>query len=310
MKLLARARTLYILVLALTLCVSCEKDLPQEELDWATATNTNSNAQGQARRLEMPRLDSNNLYNCYTTRYRGMETVTFSIEYDTEKRHSKWVAFTFDNSSAQINWNRNNWEWTSWEGDPFQPDPLLPSDVRIGDEEHKKDRYDRGHLCASADRLYSKDANEQTFYYSNISPQLSGFNTGIWLDLENKVQNWGSNANMRDTLYIVKGGTIRDGEFYDSRGAHGTIVKDMDTMSGIVVPAHFFMALVTRKSESFYGIAFYFDHKERHTGGLSDYAITIDELEELTGIDYFCNFPDKVEEAIESKCNPALWGLQ
>lgn len=308
MKLLARARTLYILILAL--CVSCEKDLPQEELDWGTAANTNGNAQGQARRLEMPRLDSDNLYNCYTTRYRGMETVTFSIEYDTEKRHSKWVAFTFDNTTVQVNWNRNNWEYTSWGGDPFQPDPLLPDGIRIGDEEHKRDRYDRGHLCASADRLYSRDANEQTFYYSNISPQLNGFNTGIWLDLENKVQNWGSNPDMRDTLYVVKGGTIRDGEFYDSRGQHGVIATDINKMSGIVVPAHYFMALVCRKSDSFYGIAFYFDHTDRHTGNLSNYAITIDELEEKTGIDFFCNFPDKVENAIESKCNPLLWGLQ
>lgn len=75
------------------------------------------------------------------------------------------MAFTFDNNTSQVNWNRNNWG-----KDPFQPDPLLPNDIRIGDEEHKKDRYDRGHLCASADRLYSKDANEHTFYYSNISP--------------------------------------------------------------------------------------------------------------------------------------------
>lgn len=310
MKILSRACTYYIYLLTLILCIGCEQELPQEALDWDTAENTNCNAHGHTRRLEIPRLNRHNLYNCYTTRHKGKETVTFSIEYDTEKRHSKWVAFTFDGITSQINWNRNNWEWTSWEGDPFQPDPLLPYDARIGDEEHKKDHYDRGHLCASADRLYSKDANEQTFYYSNISPQLGGFNTGIWLDLENKVQNWGSNPNMRDTLYVVKGGTIRDGEFYDSRGQHGTIVKNIEKMNGIVVPAHFFMALVCRKSDSFYGIAFYFDHKEHHTGSLSDYAITIDELEELTGIDYFCNFPDKVEEAIESKCNPSLWGLQ
>ncbi len=310
MKILSRTCTYYIYLLTLMLCIGCEQELPQEELDWTTAENINCNAHGHTRRLEIPQLDSHNLYNCYTTRHKGKETVTFSIEYDTEKHHSKWVAFTFDGITSQINWNRNNWEWTSWEGDPFQPDPLLPYDVRIGDEEHRKDRYDRGHLCASADRLYSKDSNEQTFYYSNISPQLGGFNTGIWLDLENKVQNWGSNPNMRDTLYVVKGGTIRDGEFYDSRGQHGTIVKEIEKMNGIVVPAHFFMALVCRKSDSFYGIAFYFDHKEHHTGSLSDYAITINELEENTGIDFFCNFPDKVEEAIESKCNPSLWGLQ
>ena len=298
-------------ILVSLLCLGCGEDIPQDILNWDTAENTNCNPTGHARRLEMPKLDARNIYNCYTTTYEGKETVTFSIEYDTEKRHSKWVAFSFDNTTAQKNWNRNNWDNTSWGGDPFQPDPLLPSEVRIGHEEHRKDRYDRGHLCASEDRVYSQDANEHTFYYSNISPQLSDFNQrGFWYDLEGKVREWGKNQTMRDTLYVVKGGTIRDGEFYDSRGQHGIIVKDINKMNGIVVPAHYFMAIVCRKSNSFYGIAFYLKHSESQTGNLSDYAITIDELEEKTGIDFFCNFPDKVEEAIESKCNPSLWGLQ
>ena len=309
MKKSSHARTLYIYILAVLSCAGCEKEHLQGVLDWDTAVNTNKNTKDDARRLETPRLDEENIFNSYKTYFRGEETTTFSIEYDTEKRHSRWVAFTFDNTTAQTNWNRNNWEYTSWGGDPFQSDPLLPEEVRIGDEDHRKDRYDRGHLCASADRLYSKDANEHTFYYSNISPQLNGFNTGIWLELENKVQNWGSNPHMRDTLYVVKGGTIRDGEFYDSRGQYGIIIRDINKMNGIVVPAHYFMALVCRKSNNFYGIAFYFDHTERHTEILSQYAITIDQLEEKTGIDFFCNFPDKVEEAIESKSSPSLWGL-
>lgn len=300
----SRFRTYTYIYILLCCIISCNKEAPQGALDWHTATNANENSQRNAKGLEIPRLDPSNLFNRYTTDYNGKETATFSIEYDKKKRHSKWVAFTFDNNTSQVNWNRNNWG-----KDPFQPDPLLPNDIRIGDEEHKKDRYDRGHLCASADRLYSKDANEHTFYYSNISPQLNEFNTGIWLDLENKVQNWGSNSNMRDTLYVVKGGTIRDGEYYDSRGQHGVIVKDLEKMNGIVVPAHYFMALICRKAGTFYGIAFYFEHKERHTGNLSDYAITIDQLEEYTGIDFFCNFPDKVEEAIEARCMPSLWGL-
>lgn len=298
-------------ILVSLLCLGCGEDIPQDILNWDTAENTNCNPAGHARRLEMPKLDARNIYNCYTTTYEGKETVTFSIEYDTEKRHSKWVAFSFDNTTAQKNWSRNKWNNTSWGGDPFQPDPLLPSEVRIGHEEHNNDDHDRGHLCASEDRVYSQDANEHTFYYSNISPQLSDFNQrGFWYDLEGKVREWGKNQTMRDTLYVVKGGTIRDGEFYDSRGQHGIIVKDINKMNGIVVPAHYFMAIVCRKSNSFYGIAFYLKHAKEQTGNLSDYAITIDELEEKTGIDFFCNFPDKVERAIESKCNPALWGFK
>lgn len=131
---------IYTYIYILLCCkISCNKEAPQGSLDWHTATNTNENSQRDAKGLEIPRLDPSNLFNRYATDYNGKETATFSIEYDKKKRHSKWVAFTFDNNTSQVNWNRNNWG-----KDPFQPDPLLPNDIRIGDEEHEKDLYDRG----------------------------------------------------------------------------------------------------------------------------------------------------------------------
>lgn len=66
--------------------------------------------------------------------------------------------------------------------------------------------YDRGHIVASADRLYSKEANEQTFYYTNMSPQRHNLNTGVWLQLEKLVQEWARSGRLRDKLYVVKGG--------------------------------------------------------------------------------------------------------
>ena len=298
-------------VCSLLLCMACESGHSSLLLNWETAKNVNRNPLGYARRLEMPKLEEGNLFNCYTSVYNGDEFVTFSIEYDPQKRHSRWVAFTFCDETAQKNWSRSQWKETKWKGDPFQPDPSLPKEAQIGDAEHRKDQYDRGHLCASEDRVYSKDANQQTFYYSNISPQLRSFNQGgAWLKLEDKIREWGHDSDMRDTLYVVKGGTIRDGEFYDSRGRHGTIVKNIDKMNGIVVPANYFMALVCRKMNCFYGIAFWFEHKEGGgKGRLSDYAISIDELEKRTGIDFFCNFPDKIEKLVETSCVPLLWNL-
>ena len=275
------------------------------------AKNINQNPKGHAQRLEMPRLDASHLFNSYTTFYEGKEIVTFSMEYDQEKRHAKWVAYTFDKSTAQKNWSRGNWE----KGDPFRPDPLLPKEARIGHTEHRNDPYDRGHLCASEDRVYSQEANAQTFYYSNISPQLEAFNQrGPWYELEKKVREWGGSeegvAPLGNTLYVVKGGTIRDGEYYDSRGKHGVFVKNPKKMQGIVVPAHFFVALVSQQGSTHTGIAFYLAHKdygkEYH---LADYALSIDRLEELTGIDFFCNFPDTIEEHMESKVTPSLWGF-
>lgn len=295
----------------LLLYIGCKPERKATVSDWTVAANTNCNVQGYARRLEMPRLDSDNIFNCYTTTEQKKETVTFSIEYDKVKRHAKWVAFTFDRNTAQKNWNRSDWK-----NDPFKSDPLLDDNICNGHSDHRKDNYDRGHLCASEDRTYAQEANAQTFYYSNISPQLREFNQrGPWLRLENQVREWGGcNDNIApigDTLYVVKGGTIRDGEYYDSRGKHGVIVKNYKKMNGIVVPAHYFMALLSYKDNSFIGIAFYIEHKvHKNTTPLVDYAISIDSLEALTGIDFFCNLPDRTEKSVESKCDPAQWGLE
>lgn len=299
--------SLYILLL--NAHIGCKPE--QKAADLTTPRNHNANYQRHAQRLEIPHLDSSNIFNCYTTSLNGKETITFSIEYDKGKRHAKWVAYTLDKTTAQKNWSRSDWE----KGDPFRTDPLLPQSVRIGHAEHRKDQYDRGHLCASEDRVYSQDANAQTFYYSNISPQLKAFNQrGPWYELEKKIREWGGCETgvppLGDTLYIVKGGTIRDGEFYDSRGQHGKIIKNPKKMNGIVVPAHYFVALICQKGNTYTGISFYLDHKEYDDNyNLVNHAISIDQLEGLTGIDFFCNFPDNMEENIESECNPAYWSL-
>ncbi len=111
----------------------------------------------------------------------------------------------------------------------------------------EKQGYDRGHLCASADRLYSREVNEQTFYYTNMSPQRNKFNTGIWLTLEGQVQSWGRSCTASDTLYVVKGGTIDKED-----QIRGYISNDLSKP----VPKYYYMALLFKKGDSFKAIAF------------------------------------------------------
>ena len=110
-----------------------------------------------------------------------------------------------------------------------------------------KQGYDRGHLCASADRLYSREVNEQTFYYTNMSPQRNKFNTGIWLTLEGQVQSWGRSCTSSDTLYVVKGGTIDKED-----QIRGYISNDLSKP----IPKYYYMALLFKKGDSFKAIAF------------------------------------------------------
>ena len=206
-----------------------------------------------------------------------------------------WTAFTFDASNRAISWKRDNWDYTEWGGDPFQPNPDLPERYVMNDREiwnsGGTERFVRGHIVASYDRVYSQDANEQTFYYSNISPMYSRFNTGAWSDCEGLVQGWGRNNSFCDTLYIVKGATIREGE-YRTVGICPT------------VPNYYFMALLCLKNNTYKSIGLLF----KHINGTSQTEVcSIDFLERFTGIDFFCNIPDKVENTIERQYNTGLW---
>ncbi|MBO7467314.1 MAG: DNA/RNA non-specific endonuclease [Bacteroidaceae bacterium] len=282
-------------LLALTACNEPEDLTPDEEL----LINHNQNpAIKYARRLEMPALDRTNTLLTHSTYYRGKETLTYSIEYDENMHHSKWVAFTFYDVVNERNWSRSNWYSTSWGGDPFQKDPSLSDAVCPDRSFFGGSGGVRGHLCASADRLYSKEANEQTFYYSNMSPMNYDFNGGFWADLEIALRDaWAYKSTFCDTLYVVKGGTIREGEYRKSNNGK------------LPIPNHYFMALLCRKNGTYKSIGFWVEHKAQLNKIFRDCAVSIDKLEELTGIDFFCNLPDKIEESVEVSYYPSVWGL-
>lgn len=294
----------FFLFLVLTgLCWSCSNDDTPESGGSIDPNNTNANPSVilNAQNLEIPRLDSNTgtVLSHYVS-YNGRQVLNYTVDWNVEKRHSRWVAFTFTSTTAGTAWSRDQWKNTEWGKDPFQPDPDLPIGQRTELEDYYRSGYDRGHLCASADRLFSKDANEQTFYLSNMSPQDNSFNSDDWGKLETQVRNWGRNNSFRDTLYVVKGGTILPSQLKAT------------TTSGMPVPKYYFMAVLCKKfsggQNTYKAIGFWVEHKSY--GGnpnLRSWACTIDELEERTGIDFFCNLPDRVENAVESTYNFGEW---
>lgn len=175
------------------LCISfcaCDKDENNNSNNFATGI------------VELPALrnGANDVFVTHYTTFNGQKVTSFSMEYDKSKKHSRWIAFRFDNQTKQQNVSRSD--------EPFDADPAIGSQYQRVQADFGKQGYDRGHLCASADRLYSREVNEQTFYYTNMSPQRNKFNTGIWLTLEGQVQSWGRSCTSSDTLYVVKGGTI------------------------------------------------------------------------------------------------------
>lgn len=246
--------------------------------------------QGYAGGIEVPALKGGdmNLFVTHTTQYNGKTVVTYSYEWDCEKKHSRWVAFTFSTATPDNEVGRN---------DSFRDDPEIPTEYQTHDSDYKNSGYSRGHLCASSDRQYSVEANKQTFYFSNMSPQIqNGFNGGIWNDLEVQVQKWGDISVSSDTLYVAKGGTIQSDQIIEYIGNH------------VPVPKYYFMAILSLKGGTYHAVGFWLEHKSYSNGeSYRQYALSIDQLEEKTGINFFANLPDNIENTVEADYKESDW---
>lgn len=258
---------------------------------------------------EIPHLNDQNVYADHYVTMDGVQILNYALEWDNTKRHANWVAFTFDTTTSADNVKRT---------DAWSVDPKLPAEMQVQESDHKNDGFDKGHLCASEDRVYLKEANEQTFYYSNMSPQLNDFNGGFWGKLEARVQTWGRSTadGVYDKVYVTKGGTLNKllKNFKGTTVNGGTPTTDANgfTIHGLACPEYYFMAVLSQKDDVFHAIAFLVPHKEVMTRNpssdeLKEYVVSVDKLEEETGIDFFCNLPDVLENEVEATYNLNDW---
>ena len=237
--------------------------------------------------MELPAMDNPDLgYYSHSFKMGGKSYRNYSFGWSQKDRVALWVAYPLNKMYTAKNVQRTD-EWAY--------DPLLGTDSsapfsyygRKTPTDRGNDPYARGHQIPSADRLCNREANVQTFYGTNMTPQLFDHNGGIWSDLENKVRNL---AEKSDTTYIVTGCLVEDGEtVYDSDGKPMT------------VPVAYFKALLRYSKSStlgqWSGAAFYLEHKVYSEALGKKHSMSIDELEEITGIDFFANLPAKIGES-------------
>lgn len=288
---------LLLISLVSTSIVACGNSSDTDTDNTSLNENANVSTNSVVHKLEFPHLKKgNNIVLVHTTSQYG---INYSVEWDCTKKAQRWTAYEMYNSNTVTNWNRKNWDDTEWKGDPFQEDSSLPVAYRTTLAMYRGSGYDRGHMCPSADRLENQEMNEQTFYLSNMHPQKHKFNAEIWEKMEEQVRTW-NRSSFRDTLYVVKGGTIDN-----SNQILG------NTSSGLIIPRYFFMAILCKNSSGYKALAFWAEHlDENHSNdSLAGYVISIDRLEQLTGIDFFCNLPDYIENKIEANTYIASWGL-
>ncbi len=207
----------------------------------------------------------------------------YSLSYSESNEQPEWVAYLLTAQMAKPKVKRK---------DNFRADPM----VSTGSAELKDyagTGYDRGHLCPAADMRFSFDAMDESFYFSNMSPQEFFFNRGIWSRLESRVRKW---AVLYDSLYIATGPVLSS--FKDTIGV----------INRIPVPKFYYKAILQYSPSGTKMIGFLLPN-EKSKSKLITFAVSVDSLEQLTRIDFFPFLPDSIERNLESVCKPEDWSF-
>jgi len=207
----------------------------------------------------------------------------FTLKYDEKYEQADWVAYLLTAEMLAPVCKRS---------DDFRPDPLVKTGSATPSD-YRKSGYDKGHLAPAADMAFSCEAMSETFYMSNMSPQLPAFNRGIWKDLEELVRKW---AKENDEIQVVTGPVLKDGGF--------AVIG----AGGVAVPRYFYKVVLDDKEPEIKAIAFILPN-QKSDKEIQSYALTVNMAEEATGIDFFPELDDGVEEEIESSLDLGKWGF-
>ena len=204
----------------------------------------------------------------------------YSLQYNEKNEQADWVAYNLISSELIKKFKRTN---------KFKKDTLVITKT-ADNNDYKHSGYDKGHLAPAADMVWNKKAITESFYFSNISPQLASFNRGMWKRLEKQTRDWAKKYN---SIYITCGPLCKD--------SNKTIGKD-----SIVIPTYFYKALLIYNDTIKQAIGFIFPHK-KCKGKILDYAINIDSLEKFTKLDFFYKLPNNIENKIEKNYDKSFW---
>ena len=176
-------------------------------------------------------------------------------------------------------------------GVAFHPDENVDNPVTTFD--YMQSGYSRGHMCPSGDNKWNQRAQEESFLMTNICPQNSKLNGGDWNDLEMLCRTW---AKRYDRVYIVCGPVLRGSQ-------HKTIGRQRNRR--ITVPEAFYK-VVLRTGKNAAAIGFIYENNGS-SQPMREAVRSVDEIERLTGFDFFHALPDDVENRIESKASLKDW---
>lgn len=214
--------------------------------------------------------------------HQVLEYIQYTISYNEAHEQAEWVAYELTDEEAEQKRDRCNC---------FKADSRVTSKSASLDD-YRSSGLDRGHLCPAADNNMSDEANEESFLLSNMSPQLPGFNRGIWADLERWVRE---RAEYHSTVYVVTGPV-----FANNLGSIGE--------NEVTIPGYFYKVLLRFDGSKPQTIAFLLPQVNA-IGELDDYIVTVNTVESITGLDFFPELENSIENKVEQQYSLKKWGF-
>lgn len=204
----------------------------------------------------------------------------FDVSFNPRMHQPNWVAWELTGRETEGREAREN---------KFYNDPDVDGCAETWDYNYSG--YDRGHMAPAGDMKWSKEAMHCSFSMANICPQAKSLNTGTWKRIEEKCRVW---AKADSAIVIVCGPVLNDP------------IRDFIGDSRVAVPKRFFKVVLSPYSDPVRGIGFVMDN-DRVEGGMQKAAVSINEVERITGHDFFSELPDSIENIVEQQCDYHYW---
>lgn len=207
----------------------------------------------------------------------------YTLSYSSQHQNAEWVAYELRGARLDLS---DREERTS-----FRADPYVLTEASSAD--YANSGYDRGHLVPAYDMNFNERAIQESFYMTNVCPQVPDFNRGIWKRLESVVRKW---AKKEGRLYVITGPLLRKN------------MEDVERIkpSGPTIPRGFYKIILDYDGAQKKAIAFMFKNKEIHQP-LENFVTTIDRVEAYTNLDFFPDLSEEEQTQLEAVSNPELW---
>lgn len=246
-------------------------DLPAAGNDGNSAENVPGVESAVAEGIEIPKTPQG-------VSERILKKTNYTVSFNKKYNVPNWVAWSITAEELVERESRTN---------DFLPDPELSASSAVTTEDYIGSGYDRGHMCPAADNRYHWRAMDECFYMTNMCPQNHNLNTGVWNDLEQQCRRWVDEDNV---VYVVCGPI-----FYTDASP-----EYIGRRHKVRVPDAFFKVVLRDYGQGSPKAAGFIFENKSGTAPLRNYACSIDEVEEVTGIDFFHLLPDGLEEKLEA----------